>query len=222
MRLTALVVLGAFACICSINAASAGCASELVSKQTTTSPSPFLVLPAECRAMGPLHLGMSDTQMIKVLGKPDAEASDRVGYSSVVYVFPRDLAAHLRKTPEPSTWFWTHAAFLRVVLDHGTIVGITSYASRPKSLPYAVGDIAPGEPVAKFLHEVRTPAIWNASRDNIVLGSYPIEVTVDGGQINGTTIGTSPAGFSGAWPAWRLATDPATGLVRDYSVWLQH
>lgn len=222
MRLTTLVVLGAISCFGSVNAASAGCARDLVSQQTTTAPSLLFVLPAACRAMGPIHLGMSTTQMIKVLGEPDAEASGRAGYSSTVYVFPRDLAVHLRKKPEPSTYFWAHVAFLRVVLDHNTVVGITSYASRPGSLPYAVGDITPGEPVAKLLHEVKTPVIWNASRDNIVLGSYPIEVTVDDQRINGITIATSRTGFSGLMPAWQQVTDPVTGLVRDYRVWLQH
>lgn len=157
----------------SARAASADCASELTSVNSNAS----LPLPAACRSLGPIHLGMVRAEVITVLGKPDRDITEPASLV-MEYRFPRQSAPSPHRDSEMLAGTRRRAGVIRLVLVADKVVNIEAGASSSDVIPYTVGGISIGEPVPELLRRVRAKPAWNSTRDNILFTPYPIEVEV--------------------------------------------
>lgn len=214
MKLPALAVLTALVLLGSADAAAADCAGEL----TANKPAPTLPLPSACRAMGPLHLGMSYARMAAATGTPDTDATPAVGYLDAVYVFPRDLAAQLKRHPVPQAD--VHYGYVEVVFhDDRSVVISVVVTDQSVAFPYSVGGIAIDEPIDQLLRRVKAHHAWNATRDHVGFYPYPIGVDVEpDGRVFGIDISNDMRPNPGHAIRLHWVTDPGSGLVRGYHV----
>lgn len=200
--------------------ACADCASEL----TVHAVEPEQPLPPACRAMGPLHLGMSRAAMLAVMGTPDnANVPEPEPDMSVVYVFPRDLRVRLREHPVHRAAFDNSLAFIVVTLHAGKVAMIHAFDDGvPPSIPYTVGGIALQEDVSALLSKVAVTPLWNRPKDSVGLYPYPLRVGVDtdSNRVMGMSISIND-NISGDWPAFQWIIDPTTGLVGGYRVFFR-
>lgn len=170
-------------------------------------------LPAACRSMGPVALGMPKSGVLEALGRPDREAASS-GVTELIYVFPRDMAVRLREHPESESYFWSRVGFMRVAFKEGEVVSIGTYGA---SIPYSVPGVAIGADVDRLLGETRLKPDWNPSKDNASFAPYPFEISTDEGgmHVEGVTIATREMIF-GPWPGFRFTVDRSTGLATGY------
>lgn len=153
--------------------AVAGCASELTSSDMGAN----LPLPPACRSLGPLHLGMSRVEVLKVLGPPDRQITEPASLA-FEYWYSRHLDRHWHGKSESPSNASGHSGSIQVVFVEDKAVNIQATAPSSGVIPYTVGGIAIGEPVPQVLNHIGTWPQWNGVRDNILFRPYPIEIGV--------------------------------------------
>lgn len=196
------------------HAADTSCTAAL----TATSSTPPHPLPSTCASVGPLRLGMTHAEMIRALGSPDMDSVSKASESMAVYVFPRDLAARL--AAQPAKQADLHHTDLYVVFHKARIVAIQVEADPQASFPYAISDLAINGSVDALLSRIKTPAIWNATKDNARFSPYPMDVEIDPDtrQVVGATIAVDARAMHMIpRPHFNLTKNPA-GLVSSYWV----
>jgi len=211
MKFAILCALGVAFVSGTANATPASCISELGYRGLQ----PEQVLPSACRAMGPLRLGMSCADVIKILNVPDASMA--LGHDEEVLAYalphiPYPRGRNPSATADPSN------GFLRIILDKGKVVDLTALGNGSSAAPYTVGDIAIGEPVNRLLRSITAPPLWNTSQDNVILGAYPIEVGLDENthQLISINIFTSWKDEGGPYPVFRdgaICLDGRAGIA---------
>lgn len=172
MKLALRCALGVVFVSGAVNAALASCTGELSYRGLQ----PEQVLPSACHRMGPLRLGMADAAVINILGVPDASMSFGHGKKVLAYALPH--------TPNPRDRSFSTTAnpdngYLRIILRDHKVVSLWILGTTSSAAPYTVGDIVVGESINRLLRGVAAPPLWNTTKDNVILGAYPIEVEVD-------------------------------------------
>ncbi|MGH8215129.1 MAG: hypothetical protein ACREPZ_05515, partial [Rhodanobacteraceae bacterium] len=186
----ALAVSAAVLCLFAVpRPAVAGCSAELAAG----SQAPVLPLPSECRALGPIHLGMSAADLVAALGPPDQLVTSDAGLHGAIYAFPRHVGSRYQKGFK--TIIYIHkdvAGEIQAVLQDGKVVSIHVSGNSGEAVPYSVGGIAIGQPLDELLRNVKTPPRWNATQNHAMFVPYPLDVQVDPRtrQILGITIAT--------------------------------
>lgn len=172
MRLGTFAALGALAVFCPLHAALATCSSELSRSGWKRSQT----LPSACRAMGPLHLRMSYADIVRIMGAPAASEAFGDDEEVLAYALPQAPSArkrHASVAADPDN------GYLRIILRGGRVVSLWILGTKSSAAAYPVGDIAVGESISWLLKRVAAPPLWNKTRDNVILGAYPIEVEVN-------------------------------------------
>lgn len=211
MKLAIRCALGVVFISGAANVALASCTSELSYRGLQ----PEQALPSACRTMGPLRLGMSYADVVGILGAPNVSMAFGHNEEALAYALPH--APDPRDRSLPATADPTNG-FLRITLVEGKVVELYALGSESSAAPYIVGDIVVGEPVNRLLHEVSAPPLWNTSKDNVILGAYPIEVGLDGDthRLISITIFTSWKEEGGPYPVFRsgaICLDGRAGIT---------
>jgi len=169
--------------------------------------------------MGPISLGMSSEQAIAKLGAPDKEASSAATYRDFIYVFPRDLAARLKRHPLPEAK--VDYGYMEVVFHGNAAITISSTVrGAPAIFPYSVGGIAIGDQINNLLGRLPTAPAWNTSHDHVELYPYPIGLDVHpaDGKIAGILITTSTKPVPGHAIRFQWTRSLATGLIDGFYI----
>lgn len=152
--------------------------------------------------MGQLYLGMTKEDVVKIMGDPTA--SEPFGHNKEVlaYALPHPPSAGDQGTQVIAN---SDNGFLRIILDSGRVVSIFVLGTESSTAPYTVGDIAVGESVNRLLHSIAAPPLWNMTKDNVILGAYPIEVEVnpDTHRLTSIAIFMNWKFVGGPYPAFR-------------------
>jgi hypothetical protein len=176
MKLAVAVSAAVVVCLFAVpRPAIAGCSSELAAR----SEAPVLPLPPECRALGPIHLGMSHAALVAALGPPDqlVTSDDLRG---AIYAFPRHIGSRYQKGFK--TIIYIHkdvTGEIQAVLQDGKVVSIHVSGTSGEAVPYSVGGIAIGEPLDELLRNVKTRPRWNEAQNHAMFVPYPLDVQVD-------------------------------------------
>lgn len=187
----ALVVSAAVA-LCLLAAprpAIAGCSAELAAG----GQAPVLPLPPDCRALGPIHLGMSAAELVAALGPPDQLVTSNDGLHGAIYAFPRHVGSRYQKGFKTVIYFHKDVAGeIQAVLQDGKVISIHASGNSGEAVPYSVGGIAIGQPLDELLRNAKTSPRWNATQSHAMFVPYPLDVQVDPRtrQIRGITIAT--------------------------------
>ena len=186
------LVVSAAAVLCLFAAprpAIAGCSTELAAGTGI----PVLPLPPECRALGPIYLGMSASELVAALGPPDQMVTSNDGLHGAIYAFPRHVGSRYQKGFKTVIYFHKDAAGqIQAVLQGGKVISIHVSGNSREAVPYSVGGIAIGQPLEELLRNVKASPRWNATRNRAMFVPYPLDVQVDPRtrQIRGITIAT--------------------------------
>lgn len=197
MQRPIFAVLCALAIVGIPHVAVATCTSELIDHGLE----PEQPLPSACRAMGQLHLGMTKAEVVKIMGNPTASEPFGHDEEALAYALPHPPGAGDQGTLIAAN---PDNGFLRIILDSDKVVSMFVLGTESSAAPYSVGDIAVGESVNKLLHSIAAPPLWNETRDNVILGAYPIEVEVnpDTHRLTSIDIFTNWKFVGGPYPAF--------------------
>lgn len=145
----------------------------------TSNNSQATTLPDTCRAIGPVKLGMSKTQVLAALGRPDKEITtrDHPENLDVVYVYPRDLNAQMARNPVPASKMYYSELGIR--LDNGVVKNIVIFANVKAPPPFKILGHAIGSDIGGILKEIGGSAEWNSSKDYVQYQMMPIGISVD-------------------------------------------
>lgn len=186
------LVVSAAAALCLFAAprpAIAGCSAQLAAG----SQIPVLPLPPECRALGPVYLGMSTSELVTALGPPDQLVTSNDGLHGAIYAFPRHVGSRYQKGFKTVIYFHKDVAGeIQAVLQDGKVISIHVSGNSGEAVPYSVGGIAIGQPLDELLRNAKTSPRWNAAQNHAMFVPYPLDVQVDPRtrQIRGITIAT--------------------------------
>jgi hypothetical protein len=155
---------------------------------------------------------MTKEDVVKIMGDPTA--SEPFGQSEEVlaYALPHPPGAGgqgASVTANPDD------GFLRIILHSDKVVSIFVLGTESSAAPYTVGDIAVGESVNRLLRGIAAPPLWNMTKDNVILGGYPIEVEVnpDTHRLTGIDISTNWKFVGGPYPAFSMGKICFEGLA---------
>lgn len=175
MKRTLGTVLGIVFGLVVTHAALASCTSELANRAVPAE----LPLPPACRAVGPLHLGMSYMDAVGIMGRPDASQLFGHDEQALAYALPHESAgnAHALRNAASSDG----GDYLRIILRNGKVVALSvnAFVSPSSARGYGVGDIDVGDSIVPLLRRVAASPSWNRSRDNVIFAPYGIEVAVN-------------------------------------------
>ncbi|WP_369975758.1 secreted signal peptide protein [Xanthomonas bundabergensis] len=211
-RSLSLLGLLALGTVLAAGAEAATCTSAL--HQAFASSSDAAALPAPCRRIGPVELGMSKQQVQAALGQPDALRSDDAhpDTSSAVYLYPRGFNAQLARKPLAADRLDYSQLGLR--FRNGKVVNIVAFANPKAPFPFQL--LAPAADAGSVLKRIGGQPQWNASRDYVQFAAMPIGLNVDPdtSRIVGLDIADNKQDLDAfALPALRLSKDAGSGLV---------
>lgn len=136
-------------------------------------------LPESCRAIGPIKLGMSTTEVLAALGQPNKRTAvkDHPENVDVVYVYPRDLNAQLARNPVSADKI--HYSELGIRFHEGQVQNIAVFSNIKAPPPFKLLGRAVGSDVGGILKDIGGSPEWNASRDYVQYPGMPIGISVD-------------------------------------------
>ncbi|MFC6841651.1 secreted signal peptide protein [Xanthomonas theicola] len=213
-RSLSLLGLLALGTVLSAGAEAAACTSAL--HQAFASSSDAAALPAPCRRIGLVELGMSKQQVQAALGQPDALRTDDAhpDTSSAVYLYPPGFNAQLARKPLAADRLDYSQLGLR--FRNGKVVNIVAFANPKAPFPFQLLAPAADADADSVLKRIGGQPQWNASRDYVQFAAMPIGLNVDPdtSRIVGLDIADSKQDLDAfALPALHLSKDAGSGLV---------
>ncbi|SFD97223.1 secreted signal peptide protein [Paracidovorax konjaci] len=174
------------------------------------------VLPATCRHIGPVALGMGRQEVSAALGPPDVVRTDAAhpGTVRVVYLYPRGLNAQLAARPRPAGAFRYGELALR--FRDGRVTNAMAYAPPGVAFPFDLLGDAAGAQVGAVLQAIGGQPQWNASRDYVQFAAMPVGIDIDPATSRVIGLGVADSKqdlYTFGLPALRLTRDAHTGLV---------
>lgn len=175
MKRTLGTILGIVFGLVVTHAALASCTSELANRAVAAE----LPLPPACRALGPLHLGMSYMDAVRIMGRPDASELFGHDEQALAYALPHESAGNAQAIRDGTGS--EESDYLRIILRKGKVVALSvnAFASPSSARAYGVGDIDVGDSIVPLLRRVAATHSWNRSRDNVIFAPYGIEVAIN-------------------------------------------
>lgn len=176
-------------------------------------------LPDACSAIGPVHLGMRDSDVVAILGDADKtmKVADHSNTVDMVYIYPRNLAEAMVKHPVPAEN--VHFSELAIHVRDGKVESIAAFVNPGSTFPFSFLGYAVGTRIDRVLDDIGGAPQWNSSRDYVQYAPLPLGISVDPDKSTmvGLAISTSKQGFDGAdLPGISLIKDEHTGLVRGF------
>ncbi|CBA16397.1 hypothetical protein [Xanthomonas albilineans] len=137
------------------------------------------ILPAPCRHIGPVALGMRKDEVLAALGQPDATRSDAKHPDTlrVMYLYPRDFKARLAQHPLPLQMLGFTS--LTVSFRNDRVINVDIFVCLSVPLPFDLLGKPVGTHVDRILQAIGGSPQWNASRDYIQFSAMPLSLEVD-------------------------------------------
>ncbi|XDF37411.1 secreted signal peptide protein [Paracidovorax avenae] len=213
--LCAVVFLGAAHAAPAPNGAQEGAACSRALRQAFSAQDQAATLPAPCRRLGPVALGMRQQDVVAALGKPDATRHGAARPDTVaVYLYPRGLNERLASHPLPAGSL-EHGE-LAIRFRDGRAVNIIAFGPHGELSGFGLPGLALGEDAGAMLQAVGGHPQWNASRDYVQFAAMPLglEVDPDTSAVVGLDIAATKQDLEHfALPPLRLDKDGRSGLV---------
>lgn len=211
-----LSLLGLLACGLALSAGAEAAACTGALRQAFAAAPDAAALPAPCRRIGPVELGMSQQQVLAALGQPDATRTDDAhpDTSSAVYLYPRRFNAQLARKPLAADKL--DYSQLGIRLRGGKVVNIVAFANPKAPFPFQLLAPSAAADAGRVLKQIGGQPQWNASRDYVQFAAMPIGLNVDPdtSRVIGLDIADSKQDLDTfALPALRLSKDAGSGLV---------
>ncbi|KAB7766371.1 secreted signal peptide protein [Xanthomonas maliensis] len=136
-------------------------------------------LPAPCRHIGPVTLGLQKDEVLAALGQPDATRGDAKHPDTlrVMYLYPRDLKARLAQHPLPLEMVGVTS--LTVSFRNDQVINVDIFASVSVPVPFNLLDQPVGTHVDRILQAIGGSPQGNSSRDYIQFSAMPLSLLVD-------------------------------------------
>ncbi|WP_045767638.1 secreted signal peptide protein [Xanthomonas albilineans] len=174
------------------------------------------ILPAPCRHIGPVALGMRKDEVLAALGQPDATRSDAKHPDTlrVMYLYPRDFKAQLAQHPLPHLTLG--CTRLAISFRNDRVINVNIFASVSVPLPFDLLGQPVGTHVDRILQAIGGHPFWNPSRDYVQFAAMPLslEVDPDASAIVGLNIADTENDLQNfGMFNLDLLKDPKTGLI---------
>lgn len=215
LLLCAAVFLGVAQAAPVPDGAQEGAACSAALRQVFPAQDQAAALPAPCRCLGPVALGMRQQDVVDALGKPDATRHGAARPDTVlVYLYPRGLNERLARHPLPPGSL-DHGE-LAIRFRDGRVVNIIAFGPHGELPGFGLPGLALGADVGTQLQAVGGHPQWNASRDYVQFAAMPLglEVDPDTSAVIGIDIAATKQDLEHfSLPPLRLHKDGRSGLV---------
>jgi hypothetical protein len=164
-----------------------------------------------CWRLGSIKIGMTRDEVNRLLGTPDSKSQEHSGYSTVIYIYPRDLASQLARRPLRPDQVVHSELTLSFVANK--LVYIHALYGGGSPLPFRFAELSIGAPASAFVRKYGDFSSTNRSKDLGIYAPIPLGVEFDPDTGN----------MRAFWQAGSLfefwhTTDKATGFVNGYKV----
>ncbi|AVS95719.1 secreted signal peptide protein [Paracidovorax avenae] len=211
----AVVFLGAAHAASAPDGAQEGAACSAALRQVFPAQDQAAALPAPCRRLGPVALGMRQQDVLAALGKPDATRHGACRHeTTIAYLYPRGLNERLASHPLPPGSL-DHGE-LAIRFRDGRVVNIIAFGPHGELPGFGLPGLALGADVGTVLQAVGGHPQWNASRDYVQFAAMPLglEVDPDTSAVVGIDIAATKQDLEHfSLPPLRLHKDGRSGLV---------
>lgn len=172
-----------------------GCLDSLTATKGWDHP-----LPATCRQVGPIRLGMPYAQVRRLLGPYDAIRHHDGGFT-VAYMYPRNFHGYARYhfivASAPTS---SQPGMLYVTIERGRVTAVGAFSGNTAAVPYGMPGLMPGDsdwPLLRSQADRYTTDRW---RDEIRLDYYPmiVDVNRNDNRITGVQIATDERSLGNA------------------------